>query len=213
MSAGDRIRGAAAEPSLIEHRGTSSIAGPPLAAASPAWDRGSSIQVIAYVGQIGNPAVAFYLAGMRRDYRLRHSIIRSVSMANVEVALAVGVQLGEGPIWDAGRRRLLFVDIMRGDVHAFDPATGSDAVIDIGQPAARRADRARRLDVAARDGFYRADPLTGEIEADGDGRSRCARQSHERRLLRSAGTLLGRHDVDVPAAEAGPCIDSTPTEP
>jgi sugar lactone lactonase YvrE len=87
-----------------------------------------------------------------------------VSTAHLEVALAVGAELGEGPIWEAGRQQLLFVDIMRGDVHAFDPATGSDAVIDIGQPAGAVAPTTRAdWIVAAADGFYRANPLSGEV--------------------------------------------------
>jgi sugar lactone lactonase YvrE len=47
----------------------------------------------------------------------------------VEVALRTDAVLGEGPRWDARRRRLLWVDIERHEVHFFDPATGEDRQI------------------------------------------------------------------------------------
>ena len=41
----------------------------------------------------------------------------------IELVLDAKADLGEGPVWDAARARLLFVDITRGLVHAFDPET------------------------------------------------------------------------------------------
>lgn len=43
-----------------------------------------------------------------------------------ELTLAADAVLGEGASWDAGRRWLLWVDILRCEVHAFDPATEQD---------------------------------------------------------------------------------------
>lgn len=37
----------------------------------------------------------------------------------------VAALLGEGPVWDARHDRLWFVDIGRGNLHGFDPATGA----------------------------------------------------------------------------------------
>jgi sugar lactone lactonase YvrE len=83
---------------------------------------------------------------------------------NVEVALDVRAELGEGPLWDGRRQRMLFVDIMRGHLHEFDPASGRDRVIDIGRPVGCVA-LAEHGDwiVAASDGFYRVDPGTGGV--------------------------------------------------
>ena len=53
---------------------------------------------------------------------------------NAEIPSEVRAELGEGPLWDAGRQCLWFVDIMRGHVHRFDPAAGHDRVYEIGQP-------------------------------------------------------------------------------
>ncbi len=80
------------------------------------------------------------------------------------LALDARAQLGEGPIWDDRRQRLLFVDIMRGHVHEFDPASGSDRVIDVGQPvgAVALAERGDWI-IAAQDGFHRLDPVTGRL--------------------------------------------------
>jgi sugar lactone lactonase YvrE len=41
------------------------------------------------------------------------------------VAARVGATLGEGPVWDAARQRLWFVDIKGHKLHCFDPDGGS----------------------------------------------------------------------------------------
>jgi sugar lactone lactonase YvrE len=83
---------------------------------------------------------------------------------DVELVLDARAELGEGPVWDDRRRRLVFVDIMHGHVHEFDPASGGDRVIEVGQPVGSVA-LAERGDwiLAARDGFFRLDPDTEEM--------------------------------------------------
>jgi sugar lactone lactonase YvrE len=79
-----------------------------------------------------------------------------------ELVLDARAQLGEGPIWDADRARLLFVDIMRGHVHEFDPSTGRDRIVEVGLPVGAIATTTRAdWVIAARDGFFRLDPGTG----------------------------------------------------
>ena len=54
---------------------------------------------------------------------------------SVVIACDAGDELGEGATWDAPRQRLLSVDIMRGRVRVFDPATHQSKVFTIGQHA------------------------------------------------------------------------------
>jgi sugar lactone lactonase YvrE len=80
----------------------------------------------------------------------------------VEVALDARADLGEGPVWDDRRQRLIFVDIMRGEVHALDPLTGADRVVSVGRPVGAVALTTRGdWILAAERGFFRADPETG----------------------------------------------------
>lgn len=53
-------------------------------------------------------------------------------MVELDVAIRCGALLGEGPRWDAGARRLLWVDIEAGELHVFDPANGDDRAIPLG---------------------------------------------------------------------------------
>jgi sugar lactone lactonase YvrE len=49
-----------------------------------------------------------------------------------ELVVDAGAELGEGPIWDARGEELLWVDILAGVVHRFDPRTGADRPFDAG---------------------------------------------------------------------------------
>jgi len=86
-------------------------------------------------------------------------------VAQAELVLDAGAQLAEGPCWLADRQRLLWVDIMAGKVHVFDPDTGDDTAVDVGQPvgAGVPADDGR-LALAVRDGFALLDLEDGRIE-------------------------------------------------
>jgi sugar lactone lactonase YvrE len=87
----------------------------------------------------------------------------------VELVLDAGAELAEGPSWLAGRDELLWVDILAGRVHLFDPASGGDRSFEAGQPvgAAVPADDGR-LALAARDGFVMLDLRRGLIEPVAD---------------------------------------------
>ena len=49
-----------------------------------------------------------------------------------ELVADARAQLGEGPLWDARTEELLWVDILAGVVHRFDPATHADRTFDAG---------------------------------------------------------------------------------
>ena len=83
---------------------------------------------------------------------------------DIERLPGITAELGEGPLWDVARQCLWFVDIMRGQVHRFDPAAGTDRVYEIGQPVSALAcTECGDLVCAVRDGFTRLDPDTGAV--------------------------------------------------
>jgi sugar lactone lactonase YvrE len=51
-----------------------------------------------------------------------------------EVAVPARCELAEGPVWDAARGLLRWVDILPGRVHALDPVTGAHRWFEAGDP-------------------------------------------------------------------------------
>ena len=56
-----------------------------------------------------------------------------------ELALDSRSHLGEGPVWDEGAGQLVWVNLIRGEVHRFDPATGDDSHVSVGTPVGAAA--------------------------------------------------------------------------
>lgn len=84
---------------------------------------------------------------------------------DVELVVDAGADLGEAPAWDADAQRLLWVDITAGLVHRFDPATGLEAVFDVGRPVGAAVPAGDgRMAVATKDGFWLLELATGEME-------------------------------------------------
>jgi sugar lactone lactonase YvrE len=82
-----------------------------------------------------------------------------------ELVLDARAELAEGPLWDVERHVLWWVDIIAGRVHRFDPAAGSDSVIEIGRAVgcvALRMDGA--LVVAAPEALLTLNPEAGALE-------------------------------------------------
>lgn len=84
-------------------------------------------------------------------------------MSEAPVPVTSPAYLAESPIWDASSGTLLWVDIMAGDVHRLDPATGQDRVVHVDVPVgAVAARRDGGLIVAAGVGFATLDePANG----------------------------------------------------
>lgn len=78
----------------------------------------------------------------------------------LERVLDARAELGEGPGWDAERKRLLWVNIPRGEVHAYSPESGKDEVlVSAGGPVgAAVSTKSGGLVLAMQDGFYRWEP-------------------------------------------------------
>ncbi len=53
---------------------------------------------------------------------------------DAEIAFPAQCELAEGPVWDAARGLLRWVDILPGDVHALDPVSGEHRSFGTGQP-------------------------------------------------------------------------------
>jgi sugar lactone lactonase YvrE len=86
-------------------------------------------------------------------------------MTAPELVLDARAQLGEGPSWDAASQRLLWVDILPGEVHAFDPATGRDDVWSAGAVVGAALPRAGGgLVLCRHGGIHVLDTASGAVE-------------------------------------------------
>lgn len=89
----------------------------------------------------------------------------SHASTKVEVALEAASELAESPWWDTERAQLLWVDIPKGEIHHFDPVSGSDDSISVGQPVGTVVGRrSGGVVCAVRDGIGFANLETGAFE-------------------------------------------------
>lgn len=94
-------------------------------------------------------------------------------MGELERVVGPGAVLGEGPVWDEREDVLWWVDIPGMQLHRFDPASGEDSAVDLGDQVGAVALRASGgLVLATPNGFeaydrssHRRDVLV-EVEAD-----------------------------------------------
>ena len=87
-----------------------------------------------------------------------------MTAAAVELVLDARAELGEGPRWDARAQRLLWVDIMRGRVHAFRPGHAACRSVDVGRPVGALAGTADGgIVLAVAGGFARLDWDSGQV--------------------------------------------------
>lgn len=87
----------------------------------------------------------------------------------MELIFDAKATLGEGAIWDHRRRLLYWVDILGRTVHVFDPTTGTDRAVDVGQFVGTVVPRQHGdVMVAVYDGFAALDLATGKLEVIAD---------------------------------------------
>lgn len=86
-------------------------------------------------------------------------------MENPELVLDAKAALGEGAVWVADRQRLYWVDIMGKSAHVYNPASGADQVIDVGQPIGTLAPRRKGgLVLALKTGLYFFEEESGRLQ-------------------------------------------------
>lgn len=56
-------------------------------------------------------------------------------MSQIRIASDTKAVIGESPVWSARRQRLLWIDILGGQLHSYDPLSGQDAVTPVPTPA------------------------------------------------------------------------------
>lgn len=84
----------------------------------------------------------------------------------VEHVLNAGCELGEGPVWDAARQCLWFVDIKRRSIHSFEPAADLHEVFGVhDQVGWVLPAQGGKLLAGLRDGLHLFDPANGTCRA------------------------------------------------
>jgi sugar lactone lactonase YvrE len=85
-----------------------------------------------------------------------------------EVVVRAQCELAEGPVWDAGRGLLRWVDILAGHVHAYSPVTGAHTWFSAGDPVGTVGlTRSGGLVLALVDGFALTEGPFAVRPADG----------------------------------------------
>jgi len=80
-----------------------------------------------------------------------------------ECVLDAKAELGEGPVWDHRGKALWWLDINGQALHRFDPLTGGDEALDLGEMPGAVVPRIRGgLVLATHSGFHLFDPDSGE---------------------------------------------------
>jgi len=84
---------------------------------------------------------------------------------HAELVVDAKSSLGEGPIWDAQRNRILWIDYDKALLHAYEPQNGTHSVITLPHQVSCFALReAGGFIVAGNEGIAFLDPETGEAE-------------------------------------------------
>lgn len=83
---------------------------------------------------------------------------------DVEVVIAAGARVAEGPVWDPSSATLLWVDVAQSLVHRSHPGTGTDEVMAVEAQVGAVGIRAQGgLVLATREGFAALDDQSGHL--------------------------------------------------
>ena len=90
-------------------------------------------------------------------------------MSEVVCVVDAGAELGEGTLWDPGRRVLWWLDIWGRRIHRYDPATGQDEMWETPEyPGCLGPREKGGLVLSMASGFHFFDPATGGLEPIAD---------------------------------------------
>jgi len=119
--------------------------------------------------------------------------------------LVAHAELAEGPVWDADRGLLWWVDITPGVVHASDPVGGSDRPYPISRPVGAVAlRRDGTLLVATDGGFAVLDPATGGLTTSLAWPSETpVRRANDGKCDSQGRFLVGRLAIDSAVGQGG----------
>lgn len=86
-----------------------------------------------------------------------------------EIALRHTCLLGEGPVWDARRRVICWVDILNGEIHQYTPEQKKHEIIPVHQMVGSLAVcKSGNFIAALQNGFAFIDRITGELKMIND---------------------------------------------
>ena len=81
-----------------------------------------------------------------------------------ELVLDAGAELGEGPTWDSEKGVLYWVDILRGQVHTYDPDKSDDVAVETRRyPSCIVPKKSGGVLVTLQHGFYTLDLRDGRV--------------------------------------------------
>jgi sugar lactone lactonase YvrE len=82
----------------------------------------------------------------------------------IQTAVKANAELGEGPIWNADKQCLYWIDILANKLHIYEPETQQNRTIDVGQPIGTVVPRTSGgVIVALRDGIACLDLFSEEL--------------------------------------------------
>ena len=112
-----------------------------------------------------------------------------------EVAVSIEAIVGEGAIWDSESGVLYWLDILGSQLYVFDPKTGHNRAIDVGQAVGTVVPRASGgLMVALHNGFAALDLTTEKLTPIADPERAIPANRFNDGKCDPGRPLLGRHN-------------------